>query len=365
MNSAAESRYLTADLVLEGGGVKGIALVGAIDALVRAGYRFQRVAGTSAGAIVGSVLAALQQRGEDLSRLEDIALTLDYSRFKDRGFPGNVLGPLGFLTDGFSVLLEDGVFEGDYLSGWLEGVLGDLGVHTFGDLRVEDPGGDGLIHHDYALVVTASDISRKRLLRLPWDYPAYGLEPDEQSVAGAVRASSSIPFFFEPVKLKGARGTSTVVDGGLLSNYPIDIFDRLDENPPRWPTLGVRLDALGFGEEPAHLSPVRGPVAMGVALIETAIEACQAAHVLDPCNVSRSVYVDTGGTSATDFSLSHTQQSRLLDAGREAGQGFLESWDFSRWLATCRASPAPAPRTRLTPPAGLGAESDSSDRYLL
>lgn len=42
----------------------------------------------------------------------------------------------------------------------------------------------------------ASDISRGRLVRLPWDYADYGLEPDEQSVAGAARASASIPFEF-------------------------------------------------------------------------------------------------------------------------------------------------------------------------
>lgn len=47
-----------ADLVLEGGGVKGIALVGAISVLEERGYEFQRVAGTSAGTIVGSLVAA-------------------------------------------------------------------------------------------------------------------------------------------------------------------------------------------------------------------------------------------------------------------------------------------------------------------
>lgn len=57
-----------ADLVCEGGGVRGIGLVGAVDALVQAGYRFPRVAGTSAGAIVASLVAALQVAGEPLSR---------------------------------------------------------------------------------------------------------------------------------------------------------------------------------------------------------------------------------------------------------------------------------------------------------
>lgn len=323
------------DLVLEGGGVKGIALVGAVGALVDAGYRFPRIAGTSAGAIVGSVLAALQRRGEPVDRLDDIARTLDYRRFRDRGFPGRYLGPLGFLADGFSVLFEDGVFEGDYLRDWLGGVLGDLGVETFGDLRIDDSADDGLLHHRYGLVVTASDLSRKRLVQLPWDYSDYGLDPDEQRVADAVRASASIPYFFEPVELKSPRGTSTLVDGGLLSNYPISVFDRHDEHPPRWPTIGIRLNALGTGDAGA-LKPVQGPVPMGLALIETSIEACQAEHVLDPCNIARSVYVDTGTIDAVDFSLTEEQQERLLAAGAEAAQRFLVDWDYSGWLAECR-----------------------------
>lgn len=327
-----------ADLVLEGGGVKGIALVGAVLGLHRRGYRFPRVAGTSAGAIVGAVLAALQHAGEDVARLEDIARTLDYRKFRDRGFPGNLLGPFGFLTDGLSVLLENGAYEGDYLSGWVAGVLDDLGVRTFGDLRTDDPGDDGRIHHRYALVVTASDLSRRRLLQLPWDYEEYGLDPDEQPVAAAVRASASIPFFFEPATLAGSRGTSTLVDGGLLSNYPITIFDRMDERRPRWPTLGVRLDALGIATEPERVAPVRGPLAMGVALVETSIEANQAEHVLDPCNVERSIAVDTGGVSAIDFGLGEADQAALLEAGRSAAGTFLDGWDFARWLGRCRGN---------------------------
>ena len=70
-------------------------------------------------------------------------------------------------------------------------------------------------------MVTATDITRGRLLRLPWDYARLGLDPDEQLVADAVRASISIPLFFEPVKL----GDRTLVDGGVLSNFPIEIFD--------------------------------------------------------------------------------------------------------------------------------------------
>lgn len=324
-----------ADLVLEGGGVKGIALVGAVLGLSGAGYVFPRVAGTSAGAVVGSVLAALQRAGEPVARLEDVARTLDYAKFRDRGLPASLLGPFGFLADGLSVLLEGGAYEGDYLEDWLRGVLRDLGVETFGDLRTDDAGDDGALHHRYGLVVMASDLSRRRLAQLPWDYAEYGLEPDEQHVVDAVRASASIPYFFEPVELTGALGTSTLVDGGLLSNYPISTFDRLDEVPPRWPSLGVRLDALGIGDDRPP-RPVKGPVSTGIALVETAIEACQAEHVLDPCNVARSVYVDTAGVSAIDFDLDETEQEGLLRAGVEGARAFLEGWDFEAWLESCR-----------------------------
>ncbi len=322
---------LSADLVLEGGGVKGLALVGALEVLDQAGYSFPRVAGTSAGALVGAVVAALQHRGEDLTTLRDIALTLDYRKFRDRGLWIDPPGPLGLLADGIAVVLEEGAYEGKYLRDWMRGVLRDLGVETFADLRRDDPGDDGDAHHQWSLVVTASDISRRRLVKLPWDYADYGLDPDEQLVADAVRASASIPFFYEPVQLRGPRGTATLVDGGLVSNYPISIFERLDAEPPRWPTIGVRLDALNLTEE-GSLDRVRGAAAMGVAVVATAIEACQAEHVLMPRNVARSITVTTDGVSAIDFELSREEQLELRTAGAVAAEEFLRTWDWEQWL---------------------------------
>jgi NTE family protein len=328
------------DVVLEGGGVKGIGLVGALQPFADAGWSFARVAGTSAGAIVGAVVAAMQQRAEPLDRLEDIAASLDYRRFRDRGGPGGLLdalpGPFGLLADAIAVVFERGVYEGDYLHDWLAGVLGEFDVERFGDLVVDDPGGDGQVHHRYRLVVIASDVSRRRMAHLPWDYADYGLDADEQKVADAVRASASIPYFFEPVELRGAQGTATLVDGGLLSNYPITVFDRMDERVPRWPTIGIRLDALHLDRPPSRIEPVPDPVRLGVALVETAIEGCQAEHVHDPCNVARSVYVDTSAIGSFDFDLSAADQRLLLDRGRTAAEQFLAGWDHPRWLRECR-----------------------------
>jgi NTE family protein len=332
------------DIVLEGGGVKGVALAGALQPFGDAGYSFARVGGTSAGAIVGAVLAALQQRGEPVSRLEDIARTLDFRKFPDRGFPGRYLGPLGFVADGFAVLLEDGAYEGDYLRRWLAGVLGDLGVKTFGDLRTDDPGGDGSIQHRYRLAVTATDLSRKRLIYLPWQYDEYDRDPDDQRVVDAVRASASIPYFFEPVPLSGPHGTSTLVDGAIVANYPISMFDREDGRPARWPTIGIRLgdpvpDTFDKVDE------VTGPVALGAALVETAIEGCQAEHVTDPCNVARTVAVDTSSVSAIDFDIDDAHRRQLTENGRKAAAAFLEDWDYETWLTQCRPAVPAGGRT--------------------
>ena len=71
---------LNADLVLEGGGVKGIALVGAYSVIEELGYTVKRVAGTSAGSIVGALLAAGMTAEELVAQMR----ALDYSKFEDR-----------------------------------------------------------------------------------------------------------------------------------------------------------------------------------------------------------------------------------------------------------------------------------------
>lgn len=328
-----------ADLVLEGAGVKGVGLVGAVATLAEAGYRFPRVAGTSAGAVVGAYVVALQRAGEPLSRLEDIARSLNYAKMRDRGVFGRAAGPLARVVDGLSLAFDGGVFEGDYLRAWMAGSLADLGIRTFGDLRVEDDDSSLLPEQRYALLVTASDVSRKRLVRWPWDYPLYGLDPDEQSVADAVRASASIPFFFEPVTLRsrdeaGRSVVSTMVDGSVLSSFPIAMFDRSDGQQPRWPTFGVRLSMRPSGRVLTH--EVRGTVSLALSLVETMLAACDAQHIDDPCVQVRSVFVDASGVSPVDFGISEQQQEQLLTAGREATVGFLEHWDFAGYLRTCR-----------------------------
>lgn len=336
MDSVRADTPHRADLVLEGGGVKGLGLVGAVTRFAEAGYRFDRVAGTSAGAITGALVAAMEAADEPLSELVAVERGMDYAKFPDRGPLARRLGPLRPLADGISLLLESGICEGDYLRNWLAEVLAAYGVRTFADLRLPpDDDSDLPGSHRYRLVVTASDLSRQRFIRLPWDYADYGLDPDDQLVADAVRMSAAIPFYFEPVALRGADGgTSTVVDGAVLSNYPITIFDRIDGKPPRWPTFGVRLSLRP--EDRPRPEPVEGPLSLALALVDVMIGALDAMHVGDPCALMRSTFVDTLGISATDFDLSDRKKERLFQEGRRAAEEFLAGWDFTDYVRTCR-----------------------------
>jgi NTE family protein len=318
------------DLVLEGGGVKGIGLVGAISALHAAGYECggnARVAGTSAGALVGSLVAA----GASVDELNTYLQTVDFSSFRDRT-------RFGRFGQAVSLLTRLGIYSGDWLHRWIADRLAEHKVTTFADLRITDDPDTALPpERAYRLVVVTSDVSRGRMLRLPWDFARYGLDPDEQPVADAVRASVSIPFFFRPVKLADARGgtPSYCTDGGMLSNFPIHLFDRHDGVPSRWPTFGIKLSAPPPQVEgPNGDPPIRGLLGLSRRLIGTMVEAHDRAY-LDRASVrARTIFVDNAGVNATDFDLGKEQRELLFANGQSAARRFLKSWDFDDYQHT-------------------------------
>jgi NTE family protein len=324
---------VNADLVLEGGGVKGIGLVGAYTALEEAGYTFHRIAGTSAGAIVGALIAA----GMSPAELKRVMREIDYGSFEDRGF----LDHLGLVGKGASLLFEKGIYEGNYLRDWLGDRLSALGIRTFADLRIDDPDGSLPPEKAYRLVVMTSDVTRARLVRLPWDYPQYGLDPDEQSVADAVRASMSIPFFYEPVRLtsrdpEGREQISYMVDGGMLSNFPIEVFDRSDGQPPRWPTFGIKLSARPEAAQRQKYD-VHGTFSLALAMVGTMTSFHDQIHIDEPSALARTMFVDTFGVRATAFDIDETMQDTLFKSGRSAAASFLEGWDFDRYVEEFRS----------------------------
>lgn len=313
-----------ADAVFEGGGVKGIGLVGALEVMEQAGYRWRMVGGTSAGAIVAALVAA----GYSADELVGLMREVKYGRFADRG----MFDRFGLLGMGASLLLERGVFEGNYLERWLDELLAAKGVRTFGDLKL--PEGESAYAH--RLQVVTSDITRGRLVVLPAGLGEYGIDADSFSVARAVRMSMSIPFFFEPVVLEG----STFVDGGLLSNFPVWLFDRGGDSEvarePRWPTFGFKLVEPSEG----RAAEITGLLSFTKQVVLTMLEAHDRRHV-ESLDFLRTIAIPTVGVGTTEFQLEASRRDALHESGRAAALAFHQQWDHQHYLREARLPEQP------------------------
>jgi NTE family protein len=336
-NQSGHPEKKPADVVLSGGGVKFIGLVGAVTALMDAGYSAYRTSGVSAGSVVAAILAAAS-RGDQLSsrQVKDLALSVPLSKWRDAG-PVKILGPvLGLLRD-------TGLYRGDFAHDWIRGELKNLGVTTFGDLALDD---DQLSPEQrYQVVLTVADVTTAQLVRLPWDYRrVYGLDPDEQLVADAVRASMAIPFFYPPVRLTSTTGlTSTLVDGGVLSNFPVDSLDRTDGEPPRWPTFGVTVMpklAEGVDNVFPALRPLRlfGQPTLLESLFITMLVGHDQAHLNQPWVSARTIRVVSTDVNVLDFGISRARLEDLYDRGYGAARAFLSTWNWSEYLQRFRRS---------------------------
>jgi NTE family protein len=339
-------RQLRADLALEGGGVKGIGLAGAVLVLNEAGYSFARVAGTSAGAIAACLIASISKAGKPMTALRGYLGDLVFANF----MPESELhrwfdhrgGVLEMTADAAILARKIGLYTGDYLAEWLQPILDELGVRTFADLKIaqsDDPGMSLPPNKRYRLVVHTSDITRGELAQLPWDYQYYGLPADEQEVVRAVRASMSIPFFFEPVMVTSNAadvdvtmpdgsvirqhydaGTVTWTDGGMLRNFPINAFDRVDGQPARWPTIGVKLSLLqtNFGATEASATAL----SVGVRALHTMMNEWDRYNV-ESTTAARTIFVNNAGLTATQFDLKPEQQNELFINGVRAATRFI------------------------------------------
>ena len=104
-------------------------MAGAYAALEQAGYEPQNVAGTSAGAITAALIAA----GYSADELREIIFDLDYRQFEDRGWEDRV--PL--VNQPLSILLAQGIFEGERFLAWMRDLLEAKGIETFAQLKTE------------------------------------------------------------------------------------------------------------------------------------------------------------------------------------------------------------------------------------
>jgi NTE family protein len=159
------------------------------------------------------------------------------------------------------------------------------------------------------------------------------------AVADAVRASMSIPFFFEPftfdaaeaavnVPMPGGRtavqryasGTVTWVDGGMLRNFPITAFDRVDGNPPRWPTIGIKLNS--FDADSGSTTACEHTLGLATDCVQTMMNEWDV-YAIESATAARTIFIDNDGITATQFDLDKTQQDVLFKNGVAAATEFI------------------------------------------
>lgn len=195
-------------LALGGGGIKGIAHIGVIRILEKAGFKIRAVAGTSAGGLVGSVYAL----GKTPDEIEKIVLGMDQSRLFSRS-----------KDDGPSIL---------GLSGIVDTLSQHLGDATFKELEIP-------------FACTAADILTMQEYIL-----------DKGRVADAVLATIAVPGVFPPRTINNTE----LVDGGVVDPVPVALARWL---APSLPVIAVCLtpEPAGWAHIPEISMPAPNPFA--------------------------------------------------------------------------------------------------------
>lgn len=331
--------YHFRNLVFEGGGVKGIAYVGAMEVLEERGISqdILRVGGTSAGAI-NAVLVGLNYTPEET---KDILARLNFQSFLDDSW--------GVVRDTNRLLTEYGWYKGDYFRTWIAEVIGAKTGNpesTFTEIN-----GKRESCHFRDMYFIGTNLSTRFTEVFSFEHTP------RMCVADAVRISMSIPLFF--AAKRSPRG-DVYVDGGVLDNYPIKLFDRekyVGEDTHRGcpeyyaahntiltqagktispyvynkETLGFRLDS---GEEiavyrdqaePAH-HKIDDFFAYAWSLVDTFMESQENQH-LHSDDWQRTIYIDTLGVKTTDFDLDDKQKDALVESGRTHTKQYFEWYD--------------------------------------
>lgn len=352
-----------ANLILSGGGVKGIAFIGGLEMFALRGWQFCNIAGVSAGAIIGSILAA----GYSPLELREILDSFVFEKMKIDDIPKRIpvvsnymnynsrlaghfnernealLALDSFLNGNNSVLSETVsnmrgnifdwiyklcsqgcLFDGDYLEGWVKNILAKKGVRTFGDLR----GGfkDRVNPNGYRLRMTAVDATRAKVVVLPDDIRFYGIDPDSLEVARAVRMSASVPFVFKPVELKKSEGnvvrTYNLIDGGVFDNFPFWLIDHRDKQ------YSDRQSAFGIPTIGIRLVGKKGGISLDtpLAILKAIISSFRDIGVPENLSFNHEHYIKirTSDVSFLDFDLSNDEITRLMEVGRDTIVRYFE-----------------------------------------
>ena len=215
----SQKTYTYKNLVLEGGGVRGLAYGGALEILEQKGVlkNIENVAGSSAGAIAG-LMVALNYNSHEI---DSVLQGLKIQEFNDGKF---ITGKIR------RVKKEYGIFKGDKFDKW----LGDLIANKTGNADITFSGLNELHLRDKNFrnfFCTGTNVTEQRLEIL-----SYKKWP-HMKLRTAVHISSSIPFYFVPIAINKdghevsledtSQEVDLYVDGGVTDNQPIGPLPKL------------------------------------------------------------------------------------------------------------------------------------------
>jgi len=319
------------NLVFKGGGVKGVAYIGAVTVLEEEGVLegVRRLCGTSSGAVVAAHIAL----GGKAVQLRSLM---------SRELLGGLLDGSAWPVRDFTRLIRDfGWFRGKRLSIWLKRHLDDLsGIHnlTFGKLGLlarENPSR----YKDLAVIAT--NVTHQ----CPFIFNSTNT-PDAL-VAEALRASISIPFLFSATRLKSGE---LCVDGGLTWNYPINYYDdsswlsRRDDtglfsvldhpaqkNKVRFynkETLGLMVETREAAKgRTDNVGGMRGDIESFPGYLKALIGLMTdvtTSNFLNMPDWQRTIFIEANGVRATDFNLPEDGLEKLVKSGEEAARQYVE-----------------------------------------
>jgi NTE family protein len=200
-----------------------------------------------------------------------------------------------------------------------------------------------------SLAIITSDISTCTKVEFPKMKSLYWENSDQLNPSKLVRASMSIPYFFEPFEVsdlpnaghekdpnwdKFAGYTGKIpakvrfVDGGMLSNFPINVFHRTDNKAPKRPTFGARLSA--YREEASNTSSF---LKMSGAMISTMRQIHDYDFLLKNPDYKRLICrIDADQDfNWLDFNMEEAEQVKLFELGATKAIEFLEEFDWEEY----------------------------------
>jgi NTE family protein len=317
------------NLVFEGGGILGIAYLGAIDYLNEIGLltQIEKVVGSSAGAITACILCF----NNSFDETTKISSSLDYQKIPDQPvlpiknisdrFKNDFGKMFGDINSVFRLVNNYGWYSTDYFYNWIKKVIEaqfdknkKQPPYTFEDFVNDDIHVDNKIFKD--LYIVGTDLSYKTSVIF-----SYETTP-KMEVAEAVRISMSIPLFFETVKSDTNRDknkTHIYADGSIMRNYPINIFDY---NGINYETLGMQF------KNKTKYSETRNLIDYISNLFNSLLKVQEDLYNNDITNQGRTININTGGISALDFDINEKDYNFLYKQGYEAALDYFESRQF-------------------------------------